>query len=446
MKKQLIFLSILATITACNDYLDVQPKGVVIPKTIEDYDLLLNGNAYSIHSIDNAEILGFTGNDFEFSEELSLDTNNPDYQNFQLYSYGDLRFYNPSTTVPAWDKAYGNIYIYNKIINEVDAAQDAVGYKAQDKIRVKAEAQYFRALDYFYLVNTFAKHYSPKNADTPGVPLVREADITQKIGSRNTVGEVYEFILNNLEEAIPNLPNNKIGKARPDKAAGYALLARIYLYKSDFEKALNAANKALEIKGELADYVEAENISTAYESQQYSSRFFGGSSGTYTNPSKDLKSIIDTVNDTRYSKFFTFYPGYGVYSPFVFYHNQLPSVGEMYVTRAEANAHLGKNEEAIKDLNQLGEKRIINYQPLMASDFSNQSELLKYILNERRKEIYFTLTQVFDVKRRNLIPGLEQSITHEYGGVKYTATPNSGKLVLPIPASVLKFHPDWQQN
>lgn len=44
MNKKILFLgaALCFSLTACNDFLDIKPKGIVIPETCDDYEALLN--------------------------------------------------------------------------------------------------------------------------------------------------------------------------------------------------------------------------------------------------------------------------------------------------------------------------------------------------------------------------------------------------------------------
>lgn len=448
MKKFILTITALLSIVSCDRYLDVQPTGQVIPTTIEDYDLLLNGSSHSIHTLANEDALFYTADDIQYNDDGG-DPNNVDNQPFQLYSFSNLRFANPNTAELSWNSAYANIYVYNKVISEIMAATPAVGYNKTDKQSIKAQAHFGRALDYFYLINTFAKHYSPANASSDGVPLILDANITQSVGDRNSVGEVYAQIISDLEEAIPNLPAKGSNKTRANKASGYALLSRIYLYMSDYDKALDNANKALAINGTLADYTTATTnalMTAAYNAEQYSWRLFGYTKGHARTLTDNFKATFDTDNDTRYTRFYAFHPSVGEYKKFYPDLNQLPSVGEMYITRAEIYARQGNAEAAINELNELRSKRISNYTDLTSTDFSDNNALIKFALEERRRELANNGTRLFDIKRLNIEPQFAQTTTHTINGTDYTADPNSNKLVLPIPAQVMKFNPNWKQN
>lgn len=446
--KKISILCLALSLAGCQDFLDVPPKGRVIASTIEDYDLLLNGGSRTLHTTANDDVLSLTADDFTLSEEGGTDINNPDFQDFQLFSWGPHRFYNNSTPVTAWNSSYQNIYTFNKIINEVDNAEIISGYTEQDKLRVKAEAKYGRALDYLFLVNIFGKAYSASSPSDLAVPIITQADVTQTSPERASVKAVYDFILNDLTEAVEHLPKRSKVLTRPNLGAGYALLSRAYLYKGDYQKALENAEKALQEKNDLQNYTTlntSEEKQNAYAVEQYAFHYFDYSGGTFNPLSEDLLSVLDQTNDTRFSKFYADYTAYGFgIIPSVFIEvNSSTSVGEMYVTRAECLARLGRNTEAIEVLNSLRQNRLSNYADLTSADFATDLDLLKFCLEERRREVFRTMTRLFDLKRTSTDPNLVKTITHHFDGVDYTTTSDSEKLVLPIPAQVLKFNPSW---
>lgn len=439
-----IFVAILCalSISSCSRYLDIMPKGEIIPQSIADYDMLLNGGDFTVHTISVENELFLSADDYDYFSENSVDVNNPTDQNFQLYSFSVNRFANPSEREAAWADPYKNIYIYNKIIDEVMQAAASTGYSEEDKKRIQAEAYYFRALDYFYLVNLFAKHYSKENASSDAVPLVLKADVNEEVGKRNSVEEVYTQIISDLEKSLQNLPQIKVGKTRASKVAANALLARVYLYKGDYRKALEFSNNALNINGKLSDY-NTEEIETAYDEEQYSYRYFGSMVGYNAKLSEELIYNFDVNTDQRFLK---------NYDPITFEKerfypiNQNPSVGEMVITRAEANIRLGNLQAGLDDINVLRNSRIQDNVSYYITLFPAKKDLLRFCLEERRRELFQNGTRLFDIKRLNLEPEFAKTVVHKFITEEYKAEPKSNALVMPIPASVMKFHTDWKQN
>lgn len=247
MKKLNIFYPILVVVTfiSCDNYLDVEPKGFLIPKTIEDFDLLLNGGLSTINTSADENTLFLTADDFISKESDLGDLKNPTNSKLKLYTWAsDL--YKDETGYNSWNYPYKNIYTYNVVIESIDNASGAFKYTEVDKNVIKAEAKVGRAYEYWLLVNTFGKQYSEPSASSDlGVPIIVTPDPSGKVPQRSTVKAVYEFIINDVEESIQYLPEKSKNKIRPSKAAGYAMLARFYLSMSNYEKALINADLAI---------------------------------------------------------------------------------------------------------------------------------------------------------------------------------------------------------
>lgn len=109
------------------------------------------------------------------------------------------------------------------------------------KIRLMGEAKFLRAFMYFTLVKTYG-----------GVPIVdhlpnpsSDSDRIMQL-TRKTTAEVYAFIVSDLTDAIAVLPVKgsyaPSEKGRASKGAAYALLAKVYLYQKEWQKALDNTN------------------------------------------------------------------------------------------------------------------------------------------------------------------------------------------------------------
>ena len=145
-----------------------------------------------------------------------------------------------------WAGAYKTIYAAN--LFRKNLALYGTG-KVNDALNKQyiAESKFIRALCYFYLVNLYAQPYNFTNdASHLGVPLVLEASSdpfspANKV-ARNTVKEVYDQMIKDLTEAFPDLPKTYsdvyFDRARATKGAAQGLLARVYLYKRDWNNAI----------------------------------------------------------------------------------------------------------------------------------------------------------------------------------------------------------------
>ena len=463
MKKYIVLLIGSLLLFSCRDYLDVVPKGYLIPTTVNEYGLLLVGGDNGPNRTSNEQILHYSNDNFYLTSTEVGNISNPLNTNYALYAWTDFRYSDPTVPNPAWNSAYRNIYTFNKIIDEIDGATLAAGDTEEQRKKIKAQAYYGRAYQYLFLVNTFSKQYKESSAGSDlGVPLVLKADVTQTLPSRGTVSSVYAQIISDLNGAIQNLPTASDLKLLPTKGAGYALLARTNLYKGDYENAKKYAQLALDQNSTLLDYTDPgftnDNLSIKIN-EQYATHYMNQPSNGFL--SDDAVSIFnEDGTDQRLTEQFIANPiivdgevvGFryqmGSYD-YNFNGTTSVSIPEMFVTLAEAESRLGNSGAAIDWLNQLRDKRIFGNEHLTMADFASASALTKFCLEERRREMIYTNTRLFDLKRENLEPTFAKVTIHKVLGttpITFTAEPNSRKLILPISAQVLKFNPGMPQN
>lgn len=464
MKKYIILLASSLLLFSCREYLDIVPKGYVIPASVTDYELLLIGGDGGPNFTRNEDVLHLTNDNFYISSAEIGNTSNNLNTSFALYSWSNFRFSDPTISNTAWNDAYKNIYTFNKIINEIDTATLEVGDTEEARQRVKAQALYGRAYEYLFLVNTFCKQYTKTSAGTDyGVPLVLKADVTQTLPSRGTVAEVYNQIIGDLQMALQNLPAKAKILLLPSVGAGNALLARTYLYQSDYENAKKYAVIALEKKSQIVDYTQPDfsNFSLSIKNnEQYATHFMSQPGNGYL--SADAMELFpeDGTMDKRLFEQFIEIPVFendefigfqylmGSYD-YEFKGTTSVSVPEMMITLAETEARLGNAGAAIAILNNLRNNRIDGNVEVSEADFPTSNSLLKFILEERRREMIYSNTRLFDLKRQNLEPAFAKTTLHKIEGkspLSFTAAPNTNQLVIPIPAQVLKFNPGMPQN
>ncbi|QOW08859.1 RagB/SusD family nutrient uptake outer membrane protein [Kaistella flava (ex Peng et al. 2021)] len=464
MKKYIVLLASSLLLFSCRDYLDVVPLGYVIPTSVTDYELLLIGGDNGPNFTSNEDVLHLTNDNFYLSTSEVGNVNNNLNTNFALYSWSNYRFSDPTVSNTAWNSAYRNIYTYNKIINEIDNATLEVGDTEEARKQVKAQAYYGRAYEYLFLVNTFSKQYNKATASTDyGVPLVLLADVTQTLPSRGTVAGVYAQIISDLELALPHLPAKAKILLLPNIGAGYALMSRTYLYQNDYANAKKYAELALAKKSNIVDYTQPDfsNFDLAIKNnEQYATHFMLQPGNGYL--SEDAMTLFpqETGDDKRLTEQFFEIPvmqdgefvGFqyimGTYD-YNFKGTTSVSVPEMMITLAEAEARLGNPGKAIELLNNLRNKRIDGNEDLSEADFDSPNDLIKFCLDERRREMIYSNTRLFDLKRQNLEPAFAKTTLHKIEGknpLSFTAAPNTNQLVIPIPAQVLKFNPGMPQN
>ena len=84
-----------------------------------------------------------------------------------------------------------------------------------DKKLAMAQAKEMRAYNHFMLVNTFAKTYVKETAVTDNGLLFIKNLIWRMKSKQYSVQEVYDFIMEDLNAAIPDLPEKPLNEFRP---------------------------------------------------------------------------------------------------------------------------------------------------------------------------------------------------------------------------------------
>ena len=448
-------------LTGCNDYLDIKPKGEKIPKTVTDYETLLNYE--SVQKVSDTYPTYLT--DDVYLPDVAQGTATPglnsvDQSILNLYLFKKDVF-GEAQDDGFWFASYNRIYYYNTVIDNI---MDAEGPSEQQKHSIRAEALISRALEYLYLVNGYAKHYDVRTAETdPGVPLILDEDISKKDLVRASVKDVYAQIQSDLQAALPNLPAQPKGNAfRASKAAGYGILAKMYLYMGNYTEALKAANEVLEINNSLLDLKKyavvkvqssigrtnvpqdidnPENIYIKFAPYVYglSSKVFG---------SDELISLF-SEDDMRLQVYFTknfrnIPTDKYVWAPYL-RANLAVSSPEIYLIAAECEAREGSIERAIALINKLRDNRIKNNTDIVATD---RNDALQKVLEERRRELAMSgMVRYIDLKRLNQESQFAKTVTHVTGEGTFSLEPNSPLYVLPIPAKVMRFNKNsMQQN
>lgn len=441
-------------LTGCNDFLDIKPKGEKIPKTVTDYETLLNYE--SVQKVSDTYPTYLT--DDVYLPDVAQGTATPGLNSVEQ-SILNLYLFKKDVFGEAqddgfWFASYNRIYYYNTVIDNI---MNAEGPSEQQKHSIRAEALISRALEYLYLVNGYAKHYDVRTAETdPGVPLILDEDISKKDLVRASVKDVYAQIQSDLQAALPNLPVQPKGNAfRASKAAGYGILAKMYLYMGNYAEALKAANAVLEMNNSLLDLKKyavvkvqssigrtnvpqdidnPENIYIKFAPYVYglSSKVFG---------SDELITLF-SEDDMRLQVYFTknfrnIPTDKYVWAPYL-RANLAVSSPEIYLIAAECEAREGSIERAIALINKLRDNRIKNNTDIVATD---RNDALQKVLEERRRELAMSgMVRYIDLKRLNQESQFAKTVTHVTGEGTFSLEPNSPLYVLPIPAKVMRFN------
>lgn len=132
-----------------------------------------------------------------------------------------------------WNTCYKIISFANVVIGRID--DPAIAFKSEDRRhQLKAQALFFRALGYRFLVDMYG-----------GVPLIlQEVTSPRRDFVRASKEEVLKQIITDLTYATDSLPDvtKREADGRLCKAAAYQLLAEVYITAGKYDQAITAAS------------------------------------------------------------------------------------------------------------------------------------------------------------------------------------------------------------
>ena len=270
MRKCVLFLLTVS----CSGFLEEYSQDLSKVEGFTDLDELLIGDGYwrpgkaymsgSILRVDNFYLM--TLHLMSDETEIFRKVNNADRLNIQNNFYGWLTWQRQvgidfkGTTIAAedidWNELYKRINIVNQIIAEIDEQAIANDKERMERIRIKGESYFLRAMYYFTLVNMYARPYNPETAATePGIPVKLSQQIEDKEYESEPLTRVYGTILEDLKVARECLKQTPVKNHpyRADIVAAHLLTSRVHLYMQDWQNAWNYADSVMCRKNELED-------------------------------------------------------------------------------------------------------------------------------------------------------------------------------------------------
>lgn len=473
-----ILILLVVTASCKKSFLEIEPKGKLIASTTNDYNLLLSNldfiNLFTEFGSGMAQVpMGdevassepyFTGADLRFQ---------------RLFRWDDV-IYNPGENAGEMTVPMRNIYTFNKIINEVP---NSSGGTDQQKKSIAAEAMSGRAWTYFLLINFYGKPYNPTTAATdPGFPIITKADVTETKFTRASVKEVYDFIINDLTTAIPDLPTQITSRIRLSKLAAEGILGKVYMFMGEFDKALPLLNASISdmssgtIPVGLYNYNEefapggtflpigmfgpSYPVTVGIKENLYAKQFINA--WTFVNNELVLSpqaASLYGASDLRL-KFFSTNAFFGGPYP----NGMLRRIGlsvtqvgllvpDLYLLRAECKARLNDLPGAVADVETLRKNRMPEADATVAAGVVNdQQSLVKFILDERIREFAVQGYRWFDMRRLSVDPVYSSTVnyTHtlynEDGSVKETYTLKPERLTMQFPSKIIDQNPGMENN
>lgn len=455
MKKNILSILLLLGMTlmlaSCDEYLNIEPKGKRIPKTLADYEAFLRYE-YGTHRMPITQTTYLLNDQYLTNSYANY---YPMYKaNFNWDETADRIYWN-SSDEGAYYAAYGTINTCNLILEDVPGTTEG---SDKEKAEVMAYARVLRAMNYFNLANYYADTYEASSAATKlSVPLITSS-LQDAAYHQATIQEIYDFILEDLSTALNDLPDMGTTLLHPGKGAAYAMLARTYLQMMNYDKALENAEKALAINNKLVDWVafyqknqskiEQENIYPSLASpldfdcvENYNFNY--GESSRAMTISRMPVARADRFEEgdayllsnwkirTQGSE--TYYQGLTS--------GNLNQGGmrtvEQYLIKAECLARKGELQQAMDVLNQVRQTYILpeKYQPLTAS---SEAEAIGYIRQAKENLLIFTIVPFGDNRRYNAEGTYARTLTKQVDGKEVSLTPTSHLWTFPFPQGAIE--------
>lgn len=430
----------------CEGFLDEKPdQALVIPQSLDDFQALLDAEPRSMNS---SAKMGFLASDEAIMSNTLLNLMTLEEQGAYFWKKD---IYSPDDAGVDWAFSYRKIFYANVVLEGIRDFSPANNEEENRARELEASAKFYRAIGHFSIAQQFAEPFDPSKSEQMGVPIRRDADINAA-SRRENLKDVYGFILEDLTESLEWLPDFPEIKTRPSKWAAEALLSRIYLSLQNYEKAYDYSGKALSRRNTLLNYNDLDpglrygferfHDEVIFYEKMFSGRFTSHNQMVIT---PGLYGLYDSL-DLRKEVFFSPSPvteGFnltGRYTGDSYLFTGL-AVDEVLLDHAEAAVRLGKDQEAMDDLNYLFVNR---YQEGNALELVgiDSDLLLRKVVEERRKELVFRGIRWLDLRRLNQDPEFAVTIDRKANESDVELLPNSEGYVFPMPPREITLNPD----
>lgn len=209
--------------SGCESNIDLQPQGIITAegyfKSEDDFEKALNGLYDRFHYdnysfwMDGVTDNGLINQSWNWGYDLSLGNGSP----------------SSSFSTDKWKRSYISIQRANNVINQIDRYAWPQGETDANRNRILGEAKTVRAFFYLDLLGSYGRiqFYLENPASVADSKNLKQVE---------DMKPVYDFLLNDLKEAIEGLPEKAAHKFRIGKPAARMLRARMAAYAAGYLK------------------------------------------------------------------------------------------------------------------------------------------------------------------------------------------------------------------
>lgn len=474
-------LTVISTLNVISCDLDLQPYDSkstdVALKTEGDMEIATYGNYAAIVAEDYTRNF-LTLN--EWSGDNVIQSGADSDQASLSASYKHIPNMYPTTNF--WGQSYKLIYGANKILSRIEEGQSA------NLNQLKGENYFLRAFAHFNLVRLFGRPFTQTNGSSLGVPIIQEnSDV--ELPKRNTVKEVYDFVVTDLLKAAQLMTYSKNSNFA-SKEVAQALLSRVYLYMEDNDNAIKYADAVINsgrynlagtdvyiksptlvpennpetifnFRHTIADNKQKNAVGSLYYNDP---KTLSTGWGEYYAPQQLLDLLNKYPTDARLNFITAHYVNgelqYRGQSPRYFINKfnwqegvaNLSSpvylrLAEMFLNRAEANAKLGKEQLALDDVNLIRRRANIPENGMYTlGDLKWNEDVLDVVLEERRLELAYEGHRAHDLYRNNKPLVIASPGLHGEDNFHFRVEPTDDRVVYFIPEREINVNPNLVQN
>lgn len=352
----------------------------------------------------------------------------------------------------------------------------------------KAEAQIFRAWMYYDMVRFWGEVPLMPAVNIPAISSSNIEEVYPLLypNKRNSVAEVYDDIIKNLEEAVQNAPElNSSNKFLLSKAVAHALLAKVYAeepvrnYTKTIEHADAVIGSGLSLVSDYADLFQLNTDNTDVKLRNSSESIFeitysGGGQWlcglfaiNYLNPtakitwrrwvcpSRDLIAAFDAEGDAirknqaiKYEVVThkTYYPEDNYPHIYKLRSNRTSVIklrlADILLMKAEALAATGDVAGAAVLVNQVRQR--VQLAPISTS--LSQEAMKEAVLKERRLELAFEGHRWFDLLRSGKAIEVMNALNSKDSGRLAMKSMNTDTTLYPVPQGEITNNSNLTQN
>jgi len=365
-----------------------------------------------VYTYDPSNGFAYSDGSLTYCAGLSADELSPiissDVQ--QFYSYNLTPLNNEITNL--WGYPYQSIYEVNAVLSGITNNN---GLSTSFQKQITGEMEVVRALYYFNMVNLFS-----------GVPLVTTTTYaaTDRL-PRSPATAIYAQVKADLNDARKKLTATypSAGHLRPNLYTAVALLAKVNLYQGNWQNAYNEADSVIRLGGynlepnlnnvfldgsvEAIWQLPANALYNVYtDAANFEPQYAGATPNYQVTPF--LLNAFETgdqrlqnwIGSTSVNNQTLYYPSkYKNISPTAtpVEDQMILRLGELYLIRAEAAAHLSNLTQALADINAIRQRAGLSPN---AADGASQTTVLNAVMRERRVELFCEWgNRWYDLKR-----------------------------------------------